>query len=291
MPTPNLFLLGAPKCGTTSIARWLSDRNDIFLPNSKEQHFFDSDHNNSSINSLGDYLHSYSTAQTDMAYYLDGSVWYLYSHVAVPQLLNFCPDAKMIVLLRNPVEMAYSLHDQMIFSEFENEQDFEKAWDLQDSRSIGHNIPRRCQEPKFLQYRQACSLGHQVERLFRHCSRDRVHLVFTEDMKANPRQVYLQLLSFLGLEDDGRTEFPLENIARKVYSTILRRGVELGSALKRKLRINSEFGMLNFLVHFNSVNRERPALDPAVRYRLIQEFREDIDLLQQITGRDLSAWR
>lgn len=291
MPSPNLFLLGAPKCGTTSIVRWISDRHDVFLPISKEQHYFDTDHNNSNITSREQYLSNYTAAPEGMSYYFDGSVWYLYSQVAVPNILEFCADAKFIVVLRNPVEMAYSLHDQMIFSEYEDQSDFEKAWELQESRAAGQHIPSRCPEPRFLQYKAACSLGEQVERLFRHCPREKVLLVFTEDMRTDPRHVYLRLLAFLGLEDDGRTEFPVENVARKIRSIALRRSVELLGALKRKLRIGTSLNLLNFLVRINSVDRERPKLSTAFHARLIQAFRDDIATLEQITARDLSSWR
>jgi hypothetical protein len=290
MPSPNLFLIGAPKCGTTSVAQWLSERDDIFLPIIKEQDYFNKDHNNSDTHTLEAYLKYYVDAPTAIPYCLDGSIWYLYSSVAVPAVLEFCPAAKFIVVLRNPVEMAYSLHDQLIFSEFDDVEDFEVAWNLQPQRLLGEKIPRRCPEPKFLQYKEACSLGKQLDRLYQASPREKVFVIFTEDLKSAPRKVWVELMAFLGLEDDGRVEFRAVNAAHEVRSILLRRSVSALSVLKRKLRIGTSFGVLNTLVRANLFDRERPSLAAPFRSRLVEEFREDVLLLQNLTGRDLSHW-
>jgi hypothetical protein len=267
---------------------WLSGRDDIFIPSVKEPHYFNFDHGNRTTLELSEYLKLYQSSDSRMIYNLDSSVWYLYSRVAVPNILKFCPEAKFVVIVRNQVEMAYSLHDQMIFSEFEDVKDFVQAWNLQEARAAGENIPSRCSEPSFLQYKEACSLGKQLARLYEYCPRERICLVFNDDMKVNPRGVYLEVLKFLGLPDNERDEFPSENVARKVRSVALRRGVELLGKVKRALRISPSFGLLDALVRLNSVRRERAPMPPALRMRLIDEFAADSELLRQLTGRDLS---
>jgi hypothetical protein len=85
--------------------------------------------------------------------------------MAVPAIREANPTARLVVILRNPVEAAYSLHTQFLRSLKESEDDFETAWNLQEERRHGRKLPRYCPEPRCVQYQEAYSFGFQVQRL------------------------------------------------------------------------------------------------------------------------------
>jgi len=146
MIKPNFFILGAPKCGTTSVAVLLSEHPHIYMPQ-KEPHFFNTDHRRF-LNSLEGYERLFARADARHRAVGEASVWYLSSASAVKNILDYAPEAKFIVMLRNPVEMAPSLHEEQVFTGRENVTDFAKAWALQDVRRRGHQLPVMVVEPK-----------------------------------------------------------------------------------------------------------------------------------------------
>ena len=79
-------------------------------------------------------------------------------------------------MLRNPVDMAPSLHEELVFTGREDVTDFAEAWRLQETRRRGRSLPRMVWEPKYVQYGDVCKLGQQVARLFEKVRRERVKL-------------------------------------------------------------------------------------------------------------------
>ncbi len=98
--------------------------------------------------------------------------------------------------------MAPALHEQLVFDGDEDVADFETAWRRQQGRAEGRLIPAACREPSFLQYREACSLGSQLSRLFERVPRERVLVMLLEDLGRDPRQCWRRTQEFLDLEDE-----------------------------------------------------------------------------------------
>ncbi|MEQ9022777.1 MAG: sulfotransferase, partial [Pseudomonadales bacterium] len=111
--TPNLFILGAPKCGTTTLAAWLAKHPKIYFSPEKEPHYFYSPYDR--VMSDEAYAKLFAEAPEDAKYLAEASVWYLFGGVAVPQILEVSPESRFIVCLRNPVQMAPSLHAQTLY--------------------------------------------------------------------------------------------------------------------------------------------------------------------------------
>ena len=109
MRKPNFFIIGAPKCGTTSVYSWLKDHPYIFMPDFKEPHHFYSPYGEPIKREKYENLFM----DADMEHFAVGeaSVWYLFSGKAIDRILEYEASAKFIVLIRNPIEMAPSLHN------------------------------------------------------------------------------------------------------------------------------------------------------------------------------------
>ncbi len=290
MKKPNFFIIGAPKCGTSSMAAWLAEHPSIYMSPIKEPHYFNTDHNNGSIENFSKYHALFDAATEENLVVGEASAAYLSSNEAVPNILRYNPAARFVVMVRNPIDMAYSFHDQLLFNDLEHVQDFAEAWRLQGERAAGKCVPSNCPEPKFLLYGEMCRLGAQLQRLYSRVSPERVHVVVFDDLKANPRQAYQRVLAFLGFPDDDRQDFTTHNPAKERRSHMVRRVVEWLGQGKKRLGITKGFGVLNAIENKNMRVRQRPPLKPETRRTLIDYFQDDIQLLGVLLGRDLSRW-
>lgn len=292
MKKPNFFIIGAPKCGTTALASWLSEHPNVYMSPVKEPHFYSRDLNNRQAHTRKAYERLFKGVNDQHHAVGEASVWYLYSSEAVKNILAEIPDAKFIVCLRNPVEMAASLHNQQIVAANETIEDFATAWGAQSERKTGANVPKLCQDSQLLLYGPACKLGGQLDRLYRHCDKSQVKLVFLDDIKADTRGAYSQVLSFLGLPDDRRQEFPVVNGATERKSLFWARAIKVVQRIKKKLGIpRLGTGIFSFIDQLNRRKREHVDLDEAMRSTLENYFRQDIQCLEYITGRNLSHWK
>lgn len=291
MQRPNFFIIGAPKCGTTSLAAWLADHPNIYMSPVKEPHFFNTDLQYINTPSPFEYDRLFR-ATTHMHKVIgEASVFYLYSRDAIPRIEQEIPRARYIVCIRNPVDMAYSLHEQQLFSGDEHLNDFGEAWRLSEQRVQGQVVSHWCREPKLIAYGQVCRLGEQIERLYSNVHRDRVLLLVLDDVKKNPRREYLRVLSFLGIPDDGRQSFPAKNAAKELRWFWLRRGVQTVNRVRRRFGIpRLGTGLASVIEEFNTKTRPRVPMPPELRKKLIGYFREDIRRLEYLLERDLSEW-
>lgn len=115
---PNLFIIGAPKAGTTFLFEKLKNCKDLFFPKLKELNYFSfsdlqerSYYKDYKINDLDKYLSFYRESENEK-YLIDASVSYFTSEKAIKNLAEFNPDSKIIIILRNPIQRAFS-HYQM----------------------------------------------------------------------------------------------------------------------------------------------------------------------------------
>ncbi len=198
-PRPNFFIVGAPKCGTTALYEYLHPHPNIFMPQVKEPHFFASDLGTyPAIKTLEDYTRLFAESTERHTRVGEASVYYLRSSTAIRNIHEYNPDARIIAMFRNPVDMVHSLHSQLLYWSYETESNFERAWRLQDRRRQGHDVPRSCPEPKLLQYKEIGSFGTQTERLFSSFPRAQVKLIMYEEFAASPQTVYDEVIEFLG---------------------------------------------------------------------------------------------
>lgn len=303
MIRPNFFLIGAPKCGTTAWSTYLGTHPNLLFSDPKETHYFSDDFPNRTFTGKPDaYAWAFRKARPHHRVIGEGSVWYLYSATAIPRIREYNPDARIMICLRNPADMVYSLHNHFVADNVETETSFERAWTLQEKRASGWTppMPQNNVAAQF-QYRDKGCFSRYVENVYRHFPREQVHVVFFEEFVADPRRAYLDTLRFLGIPDDGRTEFPRVNEARVIYLPRLNR--ILAARPPWAVRVNSVFKRLlgrpflpwAKLRHLTTRPASRSAghapMPPALRQSLGDEFAADIAQLETVLGRSLDIWR
>ena len=296
---PNFFIVGAPKCGTTALYNYVSHHPNVFMSRVKEPHFFARDLGTyPRIKTMEEYTGLFSRATEQHLTVGEASVYYLRSRVAIPNIREFNPDARLIAMFRNPVDMVASLHAQLLYWSEETIADFETAWRLQERRLRGLDLPRGSRGSFLLQYAEAAQFGTQTQRLLSSFPREQVKLILYDDFAASPQAVYDEVIAFLGIPHDGRTEFPrinenkrarlpwLRNFYRKPPPPLRRavRKLKQGTGWKTITSVKEK------IVHANTVRERREPLSPEFRAELVESFRDEVALLARLVGRDLSHW-
>jgi hypothetical protein len=296
---PNFFIVGAPKCGTTALYEYLHPHPRIFLSRIKEPHYFARDLGEyPRIKTAEEYAGIFADSTSEHLAVGEASVYYLRSTVAIPLIREFNPAARLIAMFRNPVDMVYSLHSQLLYVSEETVEDFETAWRLQERRSRGLDLPPRIRSPLLVQYRQVGQFGTQMQRLLESFPREQVKVILFEDFSASPQRVYDEVLEFLSVPHDGRTEFPRINENKRAKVAWLRHFYrkpppvlrEAIRSLKQAVGSGRISAVKKKMVDLNTVRERREPLSPAFRAELVETFREEISLLSRLIGRDLSHW-
>ncbi len=295
---PNLFIVGAPKCGTSALYTYLRSHPEIFMPVVKEPHYFCSDFPAlRRFPTSNVYLSLFDAARPEHTIIGEATSRYLYSQQAIRSIRELEPQAKFIAMLRNPVDLAHSLHGQLLYQFWEDEPDFERAWNLQAARRIGQYVPSSCPAATELLYGEVAQLGNQVQRLFKQVPRRQICLIFYDDFRADTAAVYQKVLRFLGVATDNRRDFPAVNAHKGYHWQQLARVLvdppfplsTVKSGLKRTFGWQeTSFG--RWVYGRLTKPQQREPMSPALRSQLVDFFYDDIRLLERLTGNDLSSW-
>ena len=259
---PNLFIVGAPKCGTTFLYTYLKKHPDIYFPNFKEPHFFGSDlirKNGAYDLSQKDYNDLFSTNKKIIG---EASTFYIFSKKSAQEIYNHNPKAKIIIMIRNLVDLVHSLHAQFIFSGDEIVEDFSKALDLEKSRLNGKNIPKQTTIVNKLYYTtNILSIPNNIKSYINLFGIENIKFIHLDEIKTNPRKVYKDTLDFLNVDSGFEIDtFKVVN-KNKVYKyRIIRDLLKKYSILLGKLRsviIKKPLGIVKFFEKLNLKEQKR----------------------------------
>jgi hypothetical protein len=295
---PNFFIIGAPKSGTTALFEYLKSHPRIAVSSEKEPHYFCEDFPGFRWAKSADQYLDYFRHATDAHLAVgEASPLYLYSRVAARNIKAFAPDAKIVVMFRSYVDYLLSYHHHTVYNQDETVARFEEAWHLQEERRAGKQIPSTCREPAFLQYRDVASLGAQLARVYEAFPREQVKVIFFDDFTRNTKAAYEDVLAFLGVPTDGRTEFPKVNEAKRHKNALLGRIAKRPPkpllALARIVKPLIGLGKVSVLGKLRDLNTEQAKPQPLaseVAAEVRASLRDDAKLLSELTGRDLRPW-
>lgn len=300
MKKPNLFIVGAPKCGTTSMHNYLGQHPEIFMSDPKELHYFspDVDYFPQKIKGLSNYLQFFDSAG-DAKYIGESSPEYLYSEVAAQQIKEFCSDAKIIIMLRNPPDMLYSLHGDLLLWKDEEILDFSEALAAQEERKQGRKIPKSSKsgkEIKFLLYFDWVKYSTQVRRYFKMFGKENVHIILFNEFVKDTASIYCQTLEFLGVEPDFPVEKKVKNPSKPLPNIAVRSFFRKYPNLVEKLESSSYADLVKFLFYdigkFGQPQRPKK-IDPELRLKLMKHFQPEIEELASLLNWDeqrLQLW-
>lgn len=288
---PHFLIVGAPKCGTTALHNYLSQHPSINMA-PKEIHFFGKDLGYKVQRpSLEDYQNHFQNDKING----DASVWYLYSESIYDELKNFGIQPKIIVMLRNPVEVTYALHSQNLIDANEDITDFKKALELEESRKSGLNLPKNVDPPRTVLYKETANFYPHVKRLFDAISPSQIFIGFQEDLKDTP--AFMQKIeSFLGIEPFEGYDFKVINAnktirAPKLYKSLKKPSKGLARLVKLLIPFPQLRNTLRSKLQKSTIDfGKRAEMDHYVKEELQQDLKQSILNLQILIQRDLSDW-
>lgn len=219
---PGFLIVGAQRCGTTSMFRALSQHPVVLRAVlHKGVHYFDTDYGRG----IGWYQGHFplkararwvgrSAGVTPVTF--EASPYYMFHPLAAQRITRDLPGVKLLVLVRDPVERAYSAHAHELARGYETEP-FEQALKLEADRLHGET-ERLTADPSYLShshqhqaYQARGQYVDQLERMERLVGRDRIHVVDSAAFFADPEPAYRGVLDFLGLPQYAGTAFDRHN--------------------------------------------------------------------------------
>jgi hypothetical protein len=207
--SPDFIMIGGQRCGTTSLFRALAAHPQVVRPTfHKGVNYFDLNYYRGKRWYHGHFplaaAARRSTANDGAPIAFEASGYYIYHPFAVERIAQDMPWVKLIIMLRDPVERAFSAYKHELARGFEQES-FERALELEDSRLSGE-IERMAVDIRYESfahrhhsYRHRGHYAEQLTRVFRHFPREQVHIVDSESFFDEPAQEYRRVLAFLGL--------------------------------------------------------------------------------------------
>ncbi len=206
---PNFFILGAAKSGTTSLYAYLRQHPDVFMSPLKEPTFFC--HPFQVVNSPIKYFELFGGA-AGARVIGEASHAYL-SNPSTPKVLKLLvPDAKFLVILRNPADRAYSLYHHMRRSGYEWIGSFEQALRAEEKRVRSRRFNLSCPQYyyNFLYFRSGL-YGEQIERYLNLFDRWQFHFLTLEGLLKDPSSTLAEVLAFLNLDANFSPPFEIHN--------------------------------------------------------------------------------
>jgi hypothetical protein len=311
------FIVGAPRCGTTTMWRMLAGHGQVAVPFVKEPHFF-SQHDLRGLSDDAlrerverDYLgHFFADRRSGQNVGADGSVSYLYTPEQLEPIVRLWPSARFIIAVRDPLKLLPSLHKRLLFIGDEDLASFEDAWAAVPERAEGRQIPKRCIEPRWLRYDEAGRFGTYVERLFAAVGRERCMVSVFDDLERDPAGHARRIFDFLGLEP-VKVQVQVARESKQVRYPWLQRmlkrppkalhpylaNVELRRRLARPAKDATNasgteklLALRKRLLRWNQVDDAKQPVPIHVQREIRRHLKGEVERLARLNNRDLRHW-
>ncbi|HEV7491220.1 MAG TPA: sulfotransferase domain-containing protein, partial [Rhodanobacteraceae bacterium] len=222
----------------------------------------------------------------------DASTNYLISEVAPESIKQISPDARIIVMLRPPVEMMHSYHSELVRHHHEDILDFHQAVAASADRRNGLRIPPATGVPKCLDYFAISRFAPQVECYLRVFGPDAVKIVLLEDMAAAPAETLREVLRFLGVEGSPQEEMRIHNETPRhgLLERIVKRIYGRDSVKRLTQMLLPYEDRRRLLALLRRTERGIARADPRDE-ALRQSCRSDVERLSALIGRNLGHWQ
>ncbi len=297
---PNFFIVGAARCGTTTMWQLLQQNPDIYMPEDeffKEPHYFsEADNPDKSRISWEEYLWIFDKAHNEKRIG-EASTGYLPDPTSAPQIYNYNPEAKIIIQLRNPAERAFSLYKWMVQDGYEYSASFEKALELEEKRR--HKKIPNFFEPEFYYnylYFRSGLYAQQVKRYLDRFSSSQVYILRFKHLVSNPQQAVNEVCEFLNVTPhsiQSQTYNPSTYVHSPKLQFLLRKIAKVIFVFRKRILRQRNFTKKgkDFLLELNkSRKKSPPSLDSALKRELLSKYEQDIHKLSALTGKDFTDW-
>jgi hypothetical protein len=299
-PLPTFLILGAYKSGTTSLHFYLKQHPDVFMSRIKEIRYLTyAGHQEAPlttaeidslfwpIRSLQDYEALFAGSEASVARGDVSPCYFSFPEQTILGIKRLVPDAKLVLILRHPVERAYSSYCYHVRLGYEEVMDFRKVFRLE-----AEGRPRRAdgrQRTDFLR----CFYAAALQCYFDAFPRERFFIRLYDDLVDDPGRFMRELFAFIGVDDSFVPDFEVRHNVSQwpripgvpgLYRAVNR---IMGALQRYQPRVHHAIratGLLEYRF------KKTPPMDPGFRQELVEYYRSDILRTQELIGRDLSGW-
>ena len=277
MTLPNFLVIGAHKCGTTSLYQYLAQHPEVFVSPVKEANYFwweGQAEDRFSAKTRGEYERLFEGVKGEKAIG-EASPQYLNNENSAERIRRELPGAKLVVSLRNPADRAYSHYLSLLRNGYETRPAVQAL--QPESLCVQHGF----YYPRLLRY---------YERF----PRERIHVILFDDLVSDSPAIMRRLFEFLGVDTAAPIDTKIiHNRARAPRSAWITRWLLRAMSLRfhvlphlpARLRGHG----LAMRLHESTLTKA-PRMEPALRRRLLEGYRDDIGRTGELIGRDLSPW-
>lgn len=296
---PNFFIVGAAKCGTTSLYHHLKSHPDIyFCETYKEPYYFSTkyvklphrgkgdevnDKRRKDLPTLGDYLNLFKTA-TNEKIIGEATTDYLYFYQTAKDIKSMNPDAKILISLRNPVERAFSAYYHQVNKKLET-LSFKQALDQEENR-IRENYSY------IWRYKQIGLYYKQVKYYIDVFGQENVKIILFDDIKKDIKSVIRETLQFLEVDTNLKIRASEKHRATGVYRFKKFNDLLFKQSFIRKILqiLLTQKARNRLLLKLTNLNLKKPQMDSETKKHLINYFKEDIRKTEKLINRNLTHW-
>jgi Sulfotransferase family len=295
---PNFFIAGAARSGTTSLSHYLVQHPEVYMPREKEVHYYAADYfpcngpgderlNKIVIHDEDHYAQLFEGVMEEKAVG-ESSVFYLCLPGTAERIVQAVPGAKIIILLRNPVDRAYSAYLHLV-RDGREPMGFAEGLQLEEERC------KKGFEPLWW-YKDLGLYYEQVKRYLHVFGIENVKVVVYDEFNANPEQVLHDIFVFLGVREDIAIDTSVHyNVAgipksRRIYSLLesfTNNHSVIGKGIKSLIPMRLGEAWLNKAM---SMSLRSTPMDAQIHTQLTEYFAEDIEKLEDLLCRNLSCW-
>lgn len=291
MTLPNFLIIGAMKAGTTALFDNLEQHPEIYTPSVKEPHFFSTygqsdlpplEGETKFINTLDEYQNLFEGVSHEKAYG-EASTSYLVSPHAARQIKELTPQIKLICLLRNPVERAYSHYLFLRRDDLETIDDF--------GRALQEETKRRQQQWPWGYYHYHGLYATHLQVYYELFEPEQIQVYLFDDFSRDPVAVTQDVYRFLGVDE---TFIPDTSIRRNpsgipknqwMHSLLVK-----DNPIKRYIQPRLPRSVYRAATKLRDKNLAKPQMEPEIRVAVVSSYREEIYRLQDMLSLDLATW-
>ena len=299
MPYPNFLIIGAAKSGTSALYWYVRQHPEIYMSPVKEPHFFGyenappnaqgpDDFVNTAITNLDGYLALFNDVKEEKAIG-EASPTYLYLPRAVERIHYHIPRARLIAILRQPAERAFSAYMHVVRDQRESAEDFSKALALEDERIAQNWGP-------LWHFKKLGCYTEQLGRYYERFDRDQLRVYLHNEFSADPLAVLQDIFRFLNVDEtfvpDMRVKANVSGVQKsKVAYRLINSFFNRPNPVRYiSRRVIPEDRRWLFTTTVRNRNLTRASMPSEIRRELTEYYRDDILQLQDLIDRDLSHW-
>ncbi len=296
---PDFLLIGAAKSGTSSVAQYLAQHPNIYMCPVKEPHYFSYNDKSKHTTGPGDVIHKAITNYEDYkGLFLkapidslkgEASTSYLYREEAPYRIREMIPNVKLIAILRNPIDRAYSAYMHQVRDGNETASTFREGLALEKAR-------RKAGWDSIWHYTEVGRYSNQLSRYFKIFPRKNIRIFLYEELSRNSNQLMSDIFKFLELKEDIIIDTQVhENVSGEVKKPLLwKHTVKLLETPNLIKRLTQKFIPLHArqkgAAYLRSLSLSKSEMQDEDRKYLEELFQEEILKLSELIGRDCSHW-